>query len=377
MLALLYTFSLTKVFPLLLAGIGFGLLITVHELGHFFFCKLFNIGTPVFSIGFGPSLIKKKIGATEFRLSLIPLGGYCAIQGMGDPEAGMVETHEESLDPAFAFETKSFTQKLLVILGGILFNIIFAYSIFIGMHWGTRQELKTELSISYIVPNSAAESHKLTAGTIITGYNDTVFSADKLTAQAELRAFLKTISESPNKELTLTLKQSDGEEETRTITLGTLDATVGSLGVGLDILQTPIPGRFVHNSYIQAVHKGIAITNAYITTTANAITSMFKRRSLDGMAGPLTMFSQTFKSAQLGLRALWEFLGMISITLALMNLIPIGALDGGQLLFILLEGIIRRPLPRRLKEGIVIASWILFFLLIIVLSYKDILRMIS
>jgi regulator of sigma E protease len=95
------------------------------------------------------------------------------------------------------------------------------------------------------------------------------------------------------------------------------------------------------------------------------------------MAGPLTMFSQTFKSAQLGLRALWEFLGMISITLALMNLIPIGALDGGQLLFILLEGIIRRPLPRRLKEGIVIASWILFFLLIIVLSYKDILRMIS
>jgi regulator of sigma E protease len=377
MFDMLYTLSLTKLLPLLLAGIGFGLLITVHELGHFFFCKLFTIGTPVFSIGFGPSLIKKQIGETEFRLSLIPLGGYCAIQGMSDPEAGMVETNEALLNPAHAFERKSFIQKLLVILGGILFNIIFAYCIFIGMYWGTRQELKTELSISYIVPQSAAEKHNLTPGTIITGYNDITFSSDKMTAQKELATFLKTIAQNPNAQLTLTLKEKDASTDTRCVTLGVLENNVGSLGVGLDILQTPIPNQYTHNSFTSAFTKGVAVTHTYIAATANAITSMFKRRTLDGMAGPLTMFSQTFKSAQMGLRALWEFLGMISITLALMNLIPIGALDGGQLLFILLEGIIRRPLPRRLKESIIIASWILFFLLVIILSYKDIVRMIQ
>ncbi len=377
MLAHVSTIALTKLLPLLLAGIGFGLLITVHELGHFFFCKLFKIGTPVFSIGFGPSLFKKKIGSTEFRLSLIPLGGYCAIQGMSDPEAGMVDTNEAELNPVYAFETKSFSQKMLVILGGILFNIIFAYCIFIGMHWGTHQELKTELTISYIVSNSAAEKHNLTAGSIITGYNTTTFSTDKITAQTEIRTFLKTISENPHKTLTLSLTQQDGTCDTKTITLGALDATTGSLGVGLDIIQKPVAGSYIHHSFTNAFCKGITITHSYITTTASAITTMFKRRSLDGMAGPLTMFTQTFKSAQLGLRTLWEFVGMISITLALMNLIPIGALDGGQLLFILLEGIIRRPLPRRLKESIIIASWILFFLLVIILSYKDIIRMIQ
>ncbi len=87
------------------------------------------------------------------------------------------------------------------------------------------------------------------------------------------------------------------------------------------------------------------------------------------------MFTQSFKSAQSGLRSLWEFFGMLSITLALMNLLPIGALDGGQMLFVLLEGISRRRLPQRLKETIIVASWILFLLLVIVLSYRDIMRL--
>ena len=375
MLTTLYALCVTKLIPLAMASIGFGLLITVHEFGHFFFCKLFGIGAPVFSIGFGPSLVKKKIGDTEFRLSLIPLGGYCAIQGMGDPEAGMVDTNEAALNPANAFDTKTFWQKLLVILGGILFNLVFAYGIFIGMHWGTRPEVKTELMLSYIVPNSAAANQKLTPGCTILGYDSITFSSDKMAVQEELRTFLQSISQNPGTTMTLTLRSPENKIEEKEVTIGTAADNSGSLGVGLETQQVVVPHSFEHDSFASAVTKGVAMTHTYIRTTASAISKMFQRRTLDGMGGPITMFTQTFKSAQLGLRALWEFLGMISITLALMNLIPIGALDGGQLLFILLEGILRRPLPRRLKEWIIVASWILFFLLVIVLSYRDILRL--
>ncbi len=377
MIATISTLAITKLYPLLLTAVGFGLLITVHEFGHFIFAKMFGIGVPVFSIGFGPSLIKKKIGSTEFRLSLIPLGGYCAIQGMSDPEAGMVDTGSEPENPAYSYESKAFWQKLLVLLGGILFNLVFAYGAFITLYVGTRPKMKTAFVVSSVPAQSPAEQGGIKAGDIITGYNGMTFGLNDSNPQEQLQEFLQTIAASPQKKMTLTLATTERFAKIRRVRLGETEDKRGFLGVAIEMQTKPIEGEFESDTLSSAITKGVALTHFYIKSTVSAITNMFCRRSLDSVGGPLAMFSQTFKSAQNGLRSLIQFMGTISVSLALMNLIPIGALDGGQLLFLLLEGIIRRPLPQRLKEGMIIASWFLFIALVLVLSYRDILRFIG
>ena len=113
-----------KLLPLAYALIGFGLLITVHECGHFFFCKLFGIRTPTFSIGMGPTLYQRNIGQTNFRLALVPIGGYVEIAGMAEVGQGE-QAHAEDAGPD-SFSSKPFWQRFLVLIGGILFNSLFA-----------------------------------------------------------------------------------------------------------------------------------------------------------------------------------------------------------------------------------------------------------
>ena len=121
--------SLPQSFFFLIIGIlGISFLIAFHELGHFLFCKLFNIHTPSFSIGFGPRLISKKIGSTEFKISVIPLGGYVEIAGSAEPGQGKQKDANRMDEQSFAI--KPFWQKFLVMIGGILFNMAFAYFTF-------------------------------------------------------------------------------------------------------------------------------------------------------------------------------------------------------------------------------------------------------
>lgn len=367
----------TKLIPILLTGIGFGLLVTVHEFGHFIFAKLFNIGVPVFSIGFGPSIFKKRLGSTEFRLSLIPLGGYCAIQGMSDPEAGMVDTDDIPSDPSQSFEEKSLWKKVIVILGGIFLNLAFAYATFISINYGTHQKTVATLNVSFVAKESAAEKAGITKGTLITGYNNVTFTHENNQLQGELNQFLATIKTYAHKTMSISVKADDGCISEMPVMIGSTDGAVGSLGIGLEVINTPIEGEFVYNSLPTAIQKGITLTNHYIQATANSLLSIFKQRSLSGLGGPLAIFTQIYKGAQSGLASLFAFLGTLSISLALMNLIPLGALDGGQLLFILIEGTTRRKLPEKLKIAVIIASWLLFLGLTLVLSYHDVVRLIQ
>lgn len=376
MIATFWMFITTHIMPIALAGAGIGLLITIHECGHFIFARLFNIGVPVFSIGFGPSLFKKKIGATEFRLSLIPLGGYCAIQGMSDPEAGMVDVGSEPTDPAQDFDHKALWQKIAVMLGGIAFNLLFAYGIFIALHLGTRPRMQTTIIAHSIAADSPA-AKAIPTGSRILGYNGTRFGASDQPVQAEIQQFLATIAEHPNEALSLTLQNETDTTQTVDVILGRNESGCGFLGVRMEIEQKAVANETETDSLSSALHKGIVLANFFIKSTCTIIPSLFKKRSLDGLGGPLTLFRQAFKNAQQGLRSLWQFLGSFSITLAIMNLIPLGALDGGQLLFVLIEGIIRRKLPQRLKEGIIIASWLLFLCLVLLLSYRDIIALIG
>ncbi len=363
----LYLCITTKLIPLIYALIGFGALITIHELGHFLCCKIFGINTPTFSIGFGPELFRKKIKGTDFRLAIIPLGGYVEIAGLA--EIGQGEQEHAYIEDETSFSQKAYWKKFLVLSGGIIFNLLFAYGTFISLFLIGVHEDKGGIIVSTIVKDSPADRYGLEAGDYITQINETSLRTEngKILPNA-LQILHSEIQENPSTEIAITVirnnevKAIDIKTESRI--LG--DKSIGTIGAGLQDPMVRLP-------FITAIIKGIELTNQWIINIAQSVKHLIFDRTLEGAGGPLMILSHSFVSAQMGLVSLFIFLAIISINLALMNILPIGALDGGQLLFATIEAIIRRRIPEILKLGINLASWVLFIALALYLTYKDIL----
>lgn len=355
----------TKLIPLLSALIGFGALITIHELGHFLFCKLFGIHTPTFSIGFGPELFRKKIWQTDFRLAIIPLGGYVEIAGLA--EVGQGEQEHASITGETSFSEKAYWKKFLVLSGGIIFNLVFAYSTFIGLYLIGVDKEQNGVIISTLIKESPAERSGLKAGDAIIAINNLSLldHKNKLLPNAQ-QLLISEIQANPGIEISITVSR---EGQLRTFDV--LTDSKESAGKKIGVIGAPLQEPVIRLPFFDAIKKGITVTNLWIMNVAYSVKYLIFNRTLEGAGGPLMILSHSFTSAQMGLAPLFIFLAIISINLALMNILPIGALDGGQLLFATIEAIIRRRLPDMFKLAINLASWLLFISLALYLTYKD------
>jgi len=361
-------FASQNIFFIIIGLFGIGFLIGFHELGHFLFCKLFGVKTPSFSIGFGPRLIQRKIGDTVFTLSAIPLGGYVEIAGSA--EVGQGEQKEaRSVNPD-SFAAKPYYQKLLIMIGGIMFNLAFAYTAFIAIcMFGLPNSpilypFNANPIIQTIAPEGAAAQADLRVG-------DRIVSLDSTQFQGNTLGLLKAISAHPGKSMQLTIERN-GTQKTIPIIIGTqqrMGKTVGSLGVIFTMQDQP------GLNPLAAVKKGIKLANSYIKQTFLAFKHIFAKADVSSVGGPLSIIQQTIKGAEKGIKVFLALLAIISINLAILNLIPLPILDGGQILFYTIETIIRRPLPEKVRMIIHIATWIGFLILFIYLTAQDILRM--
>jgi len=356
----------SKFIPLVLALIGFGLLIAIHEFGHFIFCKIFGIHTPVFSIGFGPEIYRKKIGKTDFRLAIIPFGGYVEIAGLAEIGQGEQE-HAEITGPE-SFANKYFWQKALVLLGGIIMNFLFAYIIFCALFMvGTKQGTNGVI-VTNLVKDSAAEKSGLKPGDgILSINNQTLLSSENEILTNSQQILLQNIKSNPNKEVIFKIERNGKAFELPVVLASRQENNnqIGMLGAGL---ASPIPQL----PFFQAIAQGIETTNTWIVEILNGLKSFFVRRSLDGAGGPLMIISQSFTSAQYGILPLLTFLALISLNLAIFNLLPLVVTDGGQLLFAVIEFIIRRRIPETFKLIVSLISWLLLIGLALYLTHKDI-----
>lgn len=359
--------TLTQVLYLIPAFLGIGFLIGFHELGHFLFCKLFNVHTPSFSIGFGPKILSKKIGDTQFSLSAIPLGGYVEIAGAA--EVGQGEQKEAGRTDEQSFARKPYYQKLLIMLGGIIFNLMFAYAAFIGLYMAglpasaNLYPFNATSRIEIVEKDSPAAQAGLEIGDIITSYNE-------IPLQDSLMPFLETIKSHPNEQILISYLRNN-KEHTTAVTLGERQLLGTSMGfLGIKHAIQPQPGT----SFFSAISKGISTTNAYIKNSVYAYAHLLKKRDTNGLGGPVMIISQSAAGAAQGFKVFLLLLAFISISLAILNLIPLPILDGGQILFYSIEALIGRDLPTRVRELIHIASWLGILALTIYLTYQDILR---
>jgi regulator of sigma E protease len=349
--------QLKNIASIALGLFGIGIIIGLHEFGHYLFARLFGVRAPSFSIGMGPKLISKKMWGTDFKISAIPLGGYVEIAGMA--EIGQGEQKEAKARDAGSFQSKAYWQKALILMGGIIFNFILAFILFIGLYF-TGMPKSLYLNPDDIQPivkatmagHPAAEAH-WQEGDIIHSINN-----EPTPNILDVITLLKKYTETP---VSITVERNK-QKITHTITP---DKT-GKIGI-----EFKAAGYLPPESFIQSIKNGWHLTVDLTKKTFNIFGHLFHKRTTEGLGGPLMLVATIISSTKEGFSIFLFLLAFISINLGFINLIPLPITDGGQLVFATIEAIIRRPLPEKAVEAIHTISWMLVIALFAFLTFKD------
>lgn len=340
---------------ILLAALLFGIVVTIHELGHFLLAKKHKIRVSEFSVGMGPRLISKVVGETRYSLKLIPIGGSCM---MGEDD---VEDMEEG-----SFNSKSVGARISVIAAGPIFNIILAFIfsvIIIGM---VGYDAPT---ISQVVENSPASQAGLKAGDEIVEVNNRGVDIFRdLTAYTSLN---------PGKTLHLAYER-DGERHE--ISVKPKQDEDGAYRIGVS------SGGYQKATPLKALEYGLYEVKYWVRLTFDSlkmlVTGQVGIKQMMGPVGIVDVVDDTYQASKpYGMTVvminLLNFAILLTANLGVMNLLPLPALDGGRLVFMFIEAIRGKRVPPE-KEGMVhLAGLILLFGLMLVVMFNDIVRIIG
>ncbi|MCX6703803.1 MAG: site-2 protease family protein [Candidatus Zambryskibacteria bacterium] len=359
------------------------ILIFVHELGHFLVAKAFGIRVDEFGLGFPPKLLSKKIGSTTYTLNAIPFGGFVKIFGE-DPHAE--EIRPEDRHTSFYYKPK--IVQALVLVAGVTFNIIFACLLFIvGFMIGQPATPDTSrygeienprLVITTVLPGSPAQKAGLVAGDAILFVEA---SGNKKGAQLDTEGNLtaervtEVITESNGEKITL-LYQRAGETPQTAFILPTDTIIPGKKAVGISMDTVGI----LKLSFPEAVLQGVITTAQLTQATAvglghfiwNAVTL---KSDFSQVSGPVGVAGVVKEASVLGFVYVLSLTSLISINLAVINLVPFPALDGGRLLFVAIEAVTRRKIPSKFVTWVNASGFILLLVLMAAVTFSDIAKL--
>ncbi len=346
----------------LMAIVFFGIVIFVHELGHFISAKLGGVRVLKFSLGFGPRVAGLRYRDTEYLISLVPLGGYVKMLGE-EPETELSED-----DKRFSFSHKPVTTRALIVFSGPLFNLIFACIVLFAVYLYGIPVLTP--SIGEVMENSSAHEAGIKKG-------DLVLKVDGKEIK-EWNELQSIIQKSPERELSLTIKRNNEiltvnvtPRKTKIKNIFNEDIEVGMIGIkpeGVTFIKRFNP--------FEALYFSVIKTGEISYLTILTIIKLLQRViPIETLGGPLMIFDIAKKSAESGVMDFLLFMALISINLGILNLLPVPVLDGGHLLFFAIERIRGKPLSER---TILISQRIGIIILItlMIIAFKnDIMRM--
>lgn len=362
-----------------------GILIFVHEFGHFIVAKWMNVKVEKFSLGFGPKLIGWQLGETEYLISAFPLGGYVKMFGEGGfSEIEMIEQEYEhaapdsapatpveayqltDADKARSFAHKSVPQRMAIVFAGPFFNMVFAWLLIVLLYMTGLPILKA--TVGEVLPGKPAALAGIQKGDLITAVN-----GQRIVQWEDFSARMAAVNDSVNlsivrngKPLAIQLKPQLGE-------------TKNLFG---EVIKKPIIG--VSPNYDLATERfgpleAIQLGNAKaIEVTKLTILSLVKLFEgvvpLNSLGGPMMIADMANKAAHTGGSTFFMLLAVVSINLGILNLLPVPVLDGGHLMFYTIEAIIRRPVPKKVREYAQQAGMVLLVGLMVLAFYNDIIR---
>lgn len=316
-----------------------GVLVFVHELGHYLAARWRGVHVEAFSIGFGRSIASwtDRLG-TVWKLAWLPLGGYVKLHGQERPEDVADDVRARWL-PGRTFHEKSVLSRAIVVAAGPVANFLLAAVLFAAL-FGTVGRPVSVPVIGEVVAEGAAAKAGLRSG-------DRVEAIDGATV-SRFEDIQRIVSANPDRELSLRILR-DGQEQTVVVLAGGRDA-----GAGRRVGLLGVRGggtEFTKLNPLQAVAAGVAQTWDVTAQTVAGLGQMLSgARTTEELGGPLRIAQLSGQVAQLGVASLVSFIAVLSVNLGLINLFPIPILDGGHLLFYFAEAVRGRPLPPRAQE---------------------------
>ena len=341
-----------------------GLLIVVHELGHFLAARWQGIHVNRFSIGFGPALWTYQGPETEYALRSVPLGGYVGFPD-DDPDTDL-----DPRDPDL-LKNRPILDRVIVISAGVIANLIFAYALLV-VQVGAVGVAEVEYQSGVLVPqvateiSSAAAQAGIKAGDIVLRVNDQPLGA----GEAARTSLMETIQHSPNQPLEFHIQRA--EQELDLIVTPRVTAE-GKTLIGVQLLPN---GKMIRRA---PTHLGEIFTAAatdferivrLMAQTFGQLIGNF-RETASQVAGPVGIVAIGADMARSDITSLFQFAAVISVNLAFINILPLPALDGGQLAFLLIEGLRGKPLPHGLQEGVMQTGLVLILSLGMFLIVRD------
>jgi len=361
------------------------ILVLVHELGHFLAAKKFGLLVEEFGIGLPPRIWGKKIGETIYSINALPFGGFVKILGedredgkvsKADKEILVVEMEEKiivsenqlAIDEKLSvekivvsdnrnFNSLSIGRRMLIIIAGVLMNFLLGWLVIsIVFAIGSAQAIV----ITQVFKNSPAESIGLQVG-------------DKIISTS-VDNFIKFTNDNRGKEITLKIERNAGVKEFLVTPRLNPPSGEGALGIGL--IETGAQRQNIFSSIWDGLKTSLQIIQLVFLAIFNLFKQLFTTGgvNLAGIAGPVGIVKVTAQAENLGFNYLLQLLALISLNLVVINIFPFPALDGGRLLFLLIEKIKGSPLPIKFEKYANSAGMALLLILMVAITVRDIIK---
>ncbi len=344
----------SAVWPYLLAILLFGILIAIHEFGHFSFAKLFKVKVNEFALGMGPKLLKFQKGETLYSLRLFPIGGFCNMEGE-DSESG-----DER-----AFYKKPCWQRFIIVAAGAVLNVILgvvvvAVVLSMGSLSGTR-------TINYFEENAVSSQYGLQKDDEIIKINDTYIYSYRGIGFNLVRDSDSTVD--------FTVRRGGQIVEVNNVKFGTFEYE-GREYVQMDFIFVGVE-KTVSNVLKNAVLDSASIVQLVRLSLVDMVTGRYGLKDMSGPVGTISAIADTTASAATikeKIETALTLLAYITINVGVFNLLPLPALDGGRLFFITIEAIRRKPISRKYEGYVHATGFVLLLIFMAVITVSDIMK---
>jgi len=350
----------------LVVALVFTLIVVVHEAGHFLTAKLVGIRVDQFSVGFGPRLIGVTLGETTYAIRALPLGGYVKLAGMDPHDTGATQPAVEARRPDATdprgFNAHPLGQRILVIVAGSAFNLVLPVILFFSVY-----AIGASVQVVSVDPGTPAQAAGVQP-------RDIVVSVDghRVEQNSDLRAYVNADGQSQRP------VQLQVNRHGRLVTF-TISPEKRDTGYVLGVRTSP---GIKQLAAAAALRQSVSDTAGLVLGTFQGFYRLATDQSLggllgpNGVQGPVGIIHTTADEAQGGAVPLTFWIGFLSLSLGLINILPIPGLDGGRLVFLLLEGIRGRPVDPMREQMVHYVGLAILFGLIALVTYNDVFRLI-
>ncbi len=341
-----------------------GVLVFVHELGHFYSARKLGVGVEEFGFGFPPKIFGIKKNGVMYSLNLIPIGGFVKIKGeSGDNE-----------DDSDSFINAPIWKRIIILSAGVFMNFVLAFVLLsvgfgigipssLGGDYGDAKIRDQKIQVISVYPGSPAYKSGIKLGDYIVSLDDKTFStSEELTNYIEL-----------NQEKEILVKvNSVNDEKTLTLKPEQIDNSLNKKIIGVSLSDTGIVSYPWYKAPLYGFRATINLTGAIFKALIDLIAGLFSGHGAEDVSGPIGVAVFTGRAVSMGWQYILQFMAILSVNLAIINILPFPALDGGRIMFLIIEKIRRKKNNQKLEAIIHNIGFSFLMLLIVLVTFKDI-----